>query len=137
MKQIALWIWQLPQNLIGLVLRLIYCRTLVRINHGIFKARNFPYGISLGNTIIVRSDMSVTVIRHELGHRRQSEILGPLYFFVIGIPGFLWACINKIFGLRNVYYRFYTEAWADKLAGIKRVKTVRSYTVNNTRRKER
>jgi hypothetical protein len=43
--------------------------------------------------------------------------------FVIGIPSIVWAGLygKKLFpATTNGYYKFYTEKWADKLAGIKR-----------------
>ena len=64
--------------------------------------------------------------KHEYGHCRQSEYLGWLYLIVIGIPSLIWClCYNaeKRGGLKD-YYKFYTEAWADKLGGVIRDKEI-------------
>ena len=65
---------------------------------------------------------SEQTLRHELGHTKQSYMLGWLYIPIILIPSMIWAsCFNKYRRERNVsYYSFYTEKWADKLAGIER-----------------
>lgn len=59
-------------------------------------------------------------ILHESGHVRQSELLGPLYLFVIGIPSGIHCVLHDtIYGRHANYYDFFTEKWADKLAGRK------------------
>ena len=122
--EFLLYVWKLPQNLIGLGLRL-FCRgEKIRKISGIavYYLNSFPGGISLGETIMVGSLCEFTA-KHERGHQIQSKILGPLYLFVIGIPSICWACLygTKLFPpTYNGYYRFYTERWADKLGGVKR-----------------
>ena len=133
--KIILYIWQLPQNIIGGIV-LLFCKLFYGINECIYYiwksnketkykyyvCKNFPGGISLGNHIIVSSGRDLTV-KHEIGHQIQSKYLGPLYLFVIGIPSIVWAGLygTKLFpATPNGYYKFYTEKWADKLAGIKR-----------------
>lgn len=123
MKAFALWIWQLPQNLVGLLF-LLFIRGEVKHRLGSIKfyyANTFPGGITLGEYIIVGTKRELTV-RHEFGHVKQSRILGPLYLLVIGLPsaihawlnGMLRCCEKSIYG----YYHFYTEAWANKLGGL-------------------
>ena len=127
MKKIAeilLYAWQLPQNLIGLLLVLIlqpeesYDMDEVRL----YYATRMRGGISLGRYIIVRSalqDYTGNTERHELGHAKQSRMLGWFYLFVIGIPSILWAAWwNE--GRNRSYYSFYTERWADQLGGVNR-----------------
>lgn len=121
--QVLLYIWQLPQNLVGLIIRL-FCkgeqkRTVAGIT--IYYLKSFPGGISLGNTIIVGSLYDLTV-KHEHGHQIQSRYLGPLYLFVIGIPSIIWAGLYGpvIKPTKNGYYKFYTEKWADRLGGVVR-----------------
>lgn len=120
--EILLWIWQAPQNLVGLVFRLIYGwpNALFR-GVPVVVSNRFPGGISLGRTIVVKrpyfSDPDTW--GHEYGHTRQSLYLGPLYLFVVGIPSLLWAWYWT--PNRGVsYYSFYTEKWADKLGGVVR-----------------
>lgn len=57
-------------------------------------------------------------VRHEaVGHVAQSRMLGWLYLVVIGLPSLIWAAVCQE---RKKYYNFYTEKWADRLAGIER-----------------
>ena len=57
------------------------------------------------------------MIGHELGHCRQSAVLGPLYLIVIGLPSFLWCRLPKVVEMRQKkgvsYYDFYPERWAE------------------------
>ena len=130
--EVLLYCWQLPQNLLGLLLLAIYGR-VVPINFRgdgwrshlpssmLYFIDGFPGGISLGRYILVsgRSFTDSKVWYHERGHSIQSMILGPLYLFVVGLPSLLWA--DWWNPGRNVsYYWFYTERWADKLGGVDR-----------------
>ena len=121
---LALWLWQLPQNLAGLLMVAIlrpedcYDFEGVRLCY----ASRMRGGISLGRYIIVRDmmqDYTGRTERHELGHARQSRLLGPLYLLVIGLPSLLWAAWWHA-GRGVSYYSFYTERWADKLGGVER-----------------
>ena len=120
--QILLYIWQLPQNILGLILRVFWKldNTVLYKDKTIRVCKRFPGNISLGDTVIVYkypyNKATWNTIKHEWGHTRQSLYLGPLYIIVIGIPSFLWACIYKWF--KKDYYWFYTESWANKLGGI-------------------
>lgn len=125
---ILLFLWQLPQNIIALImlpfigkLKLIkyenYCYS--------FQASKMNGGISLWNFIFL-SDYSFkreTVIAHEYGHVIDSHLFGPLYLFIIGIPSLL----NIIFKFNNCYYSFYTEKRANKNAGLGVDKLCRLY----------
>lgn len=121
---ILAYIWQLPQNLVGLILNFFYkeTHTLIYKDRKVFVCPAFSGGISLGNTIIIKKYPHDTktwnVVKHEWGHTRQSLYLGPLYLFVIGLPSIIWAVIYN--GTEEGYYKFYTERWADKLGNVKR-----------------
>ena len=120
---VLLYIWQLPQNLVGLFVRLIY-KGERKIQVGgitVFYLKSFPGGISLGYTIMVGTK-DIYTVKHEHGHQIQSKWLGPLYLFVIGIPSIIWAGLygSVIPYSHNGYYKFYTESWADKLGGVVR-----------------
>lgn len=130
MKEILLYIWQLPQNLLGLLLLLWYKREKVyhRLNGRIFYYTNeMPSGISLGNYIIMNREDREDGMRHEYGHSIQSRILGPLYLLVIGIPS---GCGNLIDRYCHKswpwerqlawYYGLPWEAWADRLGKVTR-----------------
>lgn len=119
-----LYLWQLPQNLLGLLLvAILRPEDIYEIDSSLLcYASRMRGGISLGRYIIVRSDLKDykgNTEKHELGHSRQSFYLGPLYLFVIGIPSLLWAAWwNRDRGMS--YYSFYTERWADRLGGVER-----------------
>ncbi len=121
MKHILLWVWCFPQMLVGFIVK------------NITKAKRKGYhyeftikcgSISLGEYIFLCPDHygDRIVMRHERGHRVQSRILGWLYLPVIGLPSIVWAgCFEWYRKKYNVsYYNFYTEKWADKIAGINR-----------------
>lgn len=137
-KETTLFLWQFPQNIVGLILILImgYNRVLTAPNgNKVYFSKKMSGGISLGRYSVIndyyirkcKSDteiLDLDVTKHEaLGHGTQSRYLGPLYLFVIGIPSIVWAAIypcKRFPYTKNGYYRFWTERWADKLAGIVR-----------------
>ena len=108
-KDILLWIWQLPQNLVALIMLLVL-RGETRHRLGSIRfyfLKTFPGGITLGEYIIVGTRQELTV-RHEFGHVLQSRYLGPLLNGVIG------CCDRHPEG----YFHFWTERWANRLAGL-------------------
>lgn len=136
-KEIALWIWQLPQNIVGLITLLIMGHEKVltaKNGNKVYFSKRMSGGISLGKYSIIsdyyiRSHMTdkaildLDVTRHEaLGHGTQSRYLGPLYLPVVGLQSIIWAGLYGavIPYTKNGYYKFWTESWADKLGGIKR-----------------
>jgi hypothetical protein len=127
-----LYVWQLPQNLLGLLLLAIYGRVIPIDFRGdgwrnglpssmLYFIDGFPGGISLGRYILVAGHYMTdsTVWYHERGHSIQSMILGPLYLLVIGLPSLIWAAWwNR--DRDCSYYSFYTERWADRLGDVHR-----------------
>ena len=127
-----LYLWQLPQNLLGLLLVHIYGWVIPIDWMGdscyrqlpsslIFLNERIQGGISLGRYIILNNALyhDIRNSQHERGHSIQSMFLGPLYIIVIGLPSLLWAAWwNESRGVS--YYWFYTEKWADKLGGVDR-----------------
>ena len=116
--------WCLPQTLLGLILR--------GCGHGKISRTTDPAILiwvdwlnkscfSLGRYIFYPNwlwyDYDNTWV-HELGHSRQSLLLGWLYIPVIAIPSVCWFYLHKWFKLKCSYYWFYTEKWANRLAGI-------------------
>lgn len=136
LKNVGLYIWQLPQNLLGLILILFYrpdTKLVADNSNLVYFSTSMSGGISLGKYSIIskryiksfitdRAILDLDVTRHEaLGHGAQSRILGPFYLPVIGLPSIIWAWLYpcKAFPYtRNGYYKFWTEKWADKLAGV-------------------
>ena len=129
-KRTGLYIWQLPQNIVGLLL-LVFITGEVKHRLGsirFFYAKSFPGGITLGEYIIVGTRQEFTV-RHEFGHVLQSRYLGPLFIPVVGVFSLVHAGVSDMVGCcerhKEGYYHFWTEAWANRLAGIrKKDKTV-------------
>ena len=120
--EILIWIWQAPQNIVGLAFRIFYSvRPILFRGVDVVVDGRFPGGISLGRTIVVKRPYLADpdTWNHEYGHTRQSLYLGAFYPFVVGIPSLLWAWYwNPSRGVS--YYSFYTEKWADKLGGVER-----------------
>ena len=124
---VILYAWQLPQNLLGLLLLAFYEPELsydwkgVRLNY----SPRMKGGISLGRYVILKGSAYSAGIKpgndeaHEYGHSRQSRILGPLYLPLIGIPSLVHA-VNWTAASPKSYYDYWTERWADKLGGVTR-----------------
>ena len=130
MKEIMLFIWQLPQNLVGLlVVWLSKPSRMYTLDNGVkvYYSHLMKGGISLGDYVVVNDghyrqtledSLKRNIVRHEaVGHVAQSRMLGWLYLVVIGLPSLIWAAVCQD---HRKYYNFYTEKWADRLAGIER-----------------
>ena len=129
-KIVSDWVWQLPQNLLGVIWKNIKKDSIITpvSNNDIesvgakaylIKARG---AVTLGKYVFISrtyrdQDM---IIKHECGHVKQSKMLGPLYLIVIGAPSILHAWLNDYIGCdeESGYSHFYTEKWADKLMNI-------------------
>ena len=121
------YVWQLPQNLLGMLYKdCISDNIITRVNcdatdYECYLTRNGG-GVTLGRYIFVNQnykDLS-NVILHEIGHTKQSRILGPLYLIIIGIPSISWTGLRRVIpALKKInYYSLYTESWANKLMGL-------------------
>lgn len=119
MKEILLYIWQLPQNLLGLLFLLFIRGEERHTLNGIsfYYCWGFSGGISLGKYIIL-GDYCTKSVKHEYGHCIQSKKFGWLYLVVVGLPSLLhaWLCKCK----RHSYNDYWCERWADKLGGVER-----------------
>ena len=130
MKEVLLYIWQLPQNLVGLVLLLWYKNEKIyhRLNGRTFYyTQEMPSGISLGNYIIMNWADEEDGMKHEYGHSIQSRYLGPLFLLVIGLPSLIGNIYDRVAHKDWPYiesYKWYYnqpwEKWADKLGNVKR-----------------
>lgn len=117
-----MYLHQLPQNLLGFALYLCYqgYEEMRQVGYNdvvVVKSPKMRGGISLGQYVIVSRDANLETIYHELGHCKQSQILGWLYLIVIGLPSIIWA---ELYGIQEIrerwsYYDFYTERWANEL----------------------
>ena len=124
-RNLILFIWQLPQHLLAILYigyLVMMCKDL-GVDSKYKQAVVIPCimrgAVTLGCYVFVglNSDYRETV-KHELGHTRQSLILGPLYLIVIGIPSITYCGLRRLFpSLRKKnYYDFYTEKWANNLS---------------------
>lgn len=118
-----MYLHQLPQNLLGFALYLYYqgYEEMRQVGYNdvvVVKSPKMRGGISLGQYVIVSRDANLETIYHELGHCKQSQILGWLYLIVIELPSIIWAALYGIKEIRErwSYYDFYTERWANELA---------------------
>lgn len=129
-KIFLLYIWQLPQNLLGLIMLLFMKPYVSKENYkGVTYviSKKMAGGISLGNYVILSNkykskNISKKTWDHEYGHTRDSKMFGPLYLIVIGLPSLIWAWMygTIIKPTQNGYYKFYTEKRADRLGGVER-----------------
>lgn len=125
MTEIALYLWQLPQNFLGLAFLLWGWLSGGIVQRDGRDGIDYIFidgmrgGISLGRYIIA-NPMYIwepLILKHEWGHTRQSLMLGPLYLLAVGLPSLLWAAWWHP-GCGRGYYDFYTERWANELGGV-------------------
>ena len=134
MKELLLWVWQLPQNLIGF----IWTRFTKKETTWFLKGKKvrvcyapcFKSGVSLGKYIIldpvykrISSGKQLTIVQHEHGHQKQSEYFGWFYLLLVALPSVCnW---DRLFHKKwtseereKWYYSRYPEKWADRLGGV-------------------
>jgi hypothetical protein len=130
---IAKIVWQLPQLLIGglfvfLLKATIRANSLDHKNTNIYETTVMKSGVSFG-PIIILGELLVQradVVQHELGHSRQSLLLGPLYLLIVGLPSIVMNLMSRWslrFGTSKFamnYYKRWPESWADRLGGVVR-----------------
>lgn len=136
-RQILGILWQLPQFLLGLLLKWWYSRGADAVTEGEYNGVEVLYstkmgsGISLGLLVILPykyarlRKVNLYIERthaHEYGHCLQSRRLGWLYLPVIGLPSLTWNWAHSTFDSLHTadYYSFWTERWADRLGGVER-----------------
>lgn len=117
--------WCLPQTLLGLIIRGFGYYGIVAIYadtkyYSVTWLKDSMF--SLGACAFCPINLNVFTTKtlfHELGHSRQSLILGWLYLPVIALPSLMWHWWYYAGKPKKVsYYWFYTERWANRLAGI-------------------
>ena len=113
--KVLLYLWQLPQNLLGLLVILF---TGAKKQCLVYRTDKYRFGVSLGKYIIFGGYYSYVDIKHEMGHQKQSLYLGPLYLLIIGLPSVTGNLLRRL--IKFDYYKQPWEDWADKLGGVKR-----------------
>lgn len=124
-KRLLFFLWELPQNIVAILWFLLNKEHIVKEDtdryYSLYIYRR-KGAVTLGKSIFMSVGYSGEhkwiVVAHEYGHTRQSRILGPLYLIIVGLPSLIWASIHTVFKLKQDYYSFYTERWANRLAGI-------------------
>ena len=123
------FLWELPQNLIGAIVKLVYCRYGSKDVKGpngnklTCQCWGMTSGVSLGCFGFANKYASTYTYWHECqGHQRQSLYSGWLYLLIFGLPSLIFCAIYSYTSLidhsKYSYYDFYTELLADKLGGI-------------------
>lgn len=135
LKTALLFVWQLPQNIIGFFITRFsvyrFTETINKRKINIWCNGNFfNSAVSLGHYIIIDyisclTGISENTIRHERGHQIQSERLGWLYLPLVGLPSIARNIWDRIFHRkwdsrrRSVwYYSGYPERQADRLGNV-------------------
>ena len=127
---IVLWIWQLPQHLVALFLRVIIKPVSLEFYNGcrIYWVKQKLVGVSLGQFIFLSTHYQIQTLKHEYGHSVQSLWLGPLYLIIISVPSLVLCYLRDMFFHKKWdmpkriqwYYRQPTERSADRLGGVDR-----------------
>lgn len=134
MVNFILYLWQLPQILLaGILFVILKVGGKVKSTQRYEKTRFVITDItsigcfSLGPIIFITyiGFKSHLTVYHELGHSKQSKILGPLYLLIVGLPSALNNLISR-FSKKwaEGYYKRFPENWADKLGGVDRPKPI-------------
>ena len=122
-KDIALYVWQAPQNILG-VLALNYYKpkSMYELEDGteIYYSNRINGGLTLGKHVFVaathyRNKVEISLLRdtvrhNAIGHTRQSRLLG--WFYLPAVLGSL--AVGKMLGKKK--YEFGMERWADRIS---------------------
>jgi hypothetical protein len=130
-KSIFLYIFQLPQHLLALLLIPILRaqRGDIFTLYGTQKPATLyfipsRFYFSLGDYIFLYKNFVPNlnpIIRHEFGHTLQSRKYGPLYLLIVGIPSFFFASLTKLgFLSPSTYHQRFPENEADFLGEVTR-----------------
>lgn len=131
----ALLLWEAPQTALGGAMlgleavrkRIVRCE----VEDGRLLIESKGTGISLGHFVFWSRensrwhDLDLRNRAHELGHTKQSRMLGWLYLPLVGLPSISRAAYALLY--REItgrqwahYYDGYPENWADRLGGVRR-----------------
>lgn len=127
---VLLFIWQLPQNIVGACVLIALWDKIISISkvsgasviYAPCLSQRYSNAFSLGNLIftgeVPQTQSGATIVKHEYGHCKQSVVLGPLYLPLIGV----FSGVHALWWRpgRGNYHAFWTERWADKWGGVQR-----------------
>jgi hypothetical protein len=129
--------WEAPQTALGAAMLGVEASRKRIVNIEVEKGRlvveSKGTGISLGYIVFWSrensrwQDLDFRNRAHELGHTRQSRLLGWLYLPLIGLPSISRAAYALVYRETTGhqwtrYYDGYPEKWADRLGGVIRQK---------------
>lgn len=140
LKKILAFIWQLPQIIVGLLffllMKLFFGKKISIYKIHLQKPWDWsayylirlpiPLGVSFGPLVFGSKETLSQQMNHELGHSKQSLMLGWAYLIVIGIPSITMNILSTIlffYGHKKFaenYYKRWPESWADRLGGVNR-----------------
>ena len=127
--------WEAPQTALGVVVlgaEVARKRIVdIEVENGRLVVQSKGTGISLGYIVFWSRESSRwhelddRNRAHELGHTKQSRMLGWLYLPVIGLPSISRAGYALLYRQLTGrpwtrYYDGYPERWADRLGGVRR-----------------
>ena len=131
---IVLFLWELPQNILGVANLLIHAvhgsimerslersRMFIKVRSGAVSLGFFIFWSDIGNELFLLDERNKL---HEFGHSVQSRILGPLYLLVVGIPSVSRvAYAHRYYARQGMrwtgYYEGFPENWADRLGKVR------------------
>lgn len=118
-----LFMWQLPQLIIGYVYYICITKTKIITVHNstviYTTAMHANAGVSLGKYIFVGDKSNRHTVLHELGHTIQSKYYGWFYLMLIGIPSFVRAILFKYKWKRGKWYsKNYYGVWFEHQASL-------------------
>ncbi len=125
--------WEAPQSLLGVAILAAEAATKrivdIEVEDGRLLVESIGTGISLGHVVFWSRensrwhDLDLRNRAHELGHTKQSRMLGWLYLPIIGLPSISRAAYALVYREMTGrpwtrYYEGYPEKWADRLGGV-------------------
>jgi hypothetical protein len=132
--------WEAPQTALGAAMlgaeaarnRIVK----IEVEKGRVVVESKGTGISLGHIVFWSRensrwhDLDFRNRAHELGHTKQSRMLGWLYLPLVGLPSISRAAYALVYremtGRQwSQYYAGYPESWTDRLGGVIRQKEQR------------
>lgn len=127
--------WEAPQTLLGaayLGVEAFRDRVVaLELEDGRLLVESTGTGLSLGHVVFWTREHNRWQLLddsnrfHELGHTKQSRLLGWLYLPLVGVPSISRAAYALLYReltgrIWTRYYEGYPEKWADRLGGVAR-----------------
>lgn len=130
MVRVLLLIWTFPQNLLGYII-IVLLKAHKSIDGSYHFSHLYIAPMCLGEIININIKMYPPHLKeryllchkHEQGHQIQSYYLGWLYLVIVGFPSITLNIFSRYHqGIRQYYFEYFPEKWADHLGKVKRPK---------------